>query len=141
MLAMEIAQHSRPTAPAAVAQMTPRVPSASLAWSGKERMRSKSCMPLGRAIIAGPRSRTVDTIEAPCSGRETGDTNCGAQRGRGHPFMVPLWMHLHCGENRCHHNRRGGLYPHEKVRERLFRCDDYRSRPSPHPPIDSPKPG
>src|SRR4029453_2074101 len=110
MLAMEIAQHNTPTAPAAVAQTTPRVPRASLAWSGNERMRSKSCMPLGRAIIAGPRSRTVDTIEAPCSGRETGDTNCGAQGGRGHPFMVPLWMHCLCGENRCQTNRHGREY-------------------------------
>jgi hypothetical protein len=105
MLAMDIAQHSSPTAPATVAQMTPRVPSASLAWSGKERTRSKSRMSVGRAIIAGPRSRTVDTIEAPCSGRETGDTNCGAPGRQGHLFMVRLWMHCHRGENRCRCNR------------------------------------
>src|SRR3990170_178936 len=62
---MDTAQHTRPTTPAAVAQTTPRVPRASLAWAGNDRIRSRNRTNFGRTTCNGPRSRTVDIIESP----------------------------------------------------------------------------
>ena len=91
--AMDIAQHSSPTPPAAVAQMTPRVPSASLGLVGKGTDEvEKPHGSVGPSDYCRDRAaRTVDTTAAPCSGsRNRRDTNCGAPRRQGHLLMASV---------------------------------------------------